>query len=386
MINLNNFVTINIDYSSAISANGSRPVVVLLDDSTTTNTQALDNGVYNWASLNDFTETLATQKSVDTPEINQLYKMVAVYFENGGKEIHYIKYTENEGINTTIEKIKGLPTNEILIAACFNDREKLINVADKINTEMNGIDEKFFLISKAKPENKGSITDEINFDNYPNMAIKIGDPGIEMTIAAYLSKIDIDNGNIQDYCFTNEYVGSFITEHTTPVIDDNDIFAKLKEISRYNMNIKLEQDTDKYARNYGGNTAAKQDLVNYYVKIILVQTLSEALFSLLKTKIKYSQSSIALISATITDELNRYKRAGYLSTDKVWDKGDQYDVSGNYLILSNNTPLTRGYTFSILPLESLTDTDKAEHKLPPIYVFLADTYSIRQISLMGKLF
>ena len=33
-----------------------------------------------------------------------------------------------------------------------------------------------------------------------------------------------------------------------------------------------------------------------------------------------------------------------------------------------------------------TNADKAEHKLPPIYVFLADTYSIRQISLMGKLF
>ena len=382
MINLNNFVTINIDYDSAISANGSRPVVVLLDDLTTANTQVLAKASYHWTSLNDFTTALSNDK----PEINQLYKMVATYFENGGKEIHYIKYTENEGINTTIEKIKGLPTNEILIAACFNDREKLINVAAKINTEMTGINEKFFLISKAKPESKETITDETKFDDYPNMAIKIGDAGIEMTIAAYLSKIDIDTGNIQDYCFTNEYLGSFINDSTTPVIDDNDIFAKLKEISRYNMNIKLVQDTNNYVRNYGGNTAAKQDLVNYYVKIILIQTLSEALFSLLKTKIKYSQSSIALISATITDELNRYKRAGYLSTDKIWTNGDQYDASGNYLILSNNTPLTRGYTFSILPLESLTNADKAEHKLPPIYVFLADTYSIRQISLMGKLF
>ena len=382
MINLNNFVTINIDYDSAISANGSRPVVVLLDDLTTVNTQVLAKASYHWTSLNDFTTALSNDK----PEINQLYKMVATYFENGGKEIHYIKYTENEGINTTIEKIKSLPTNEILIAACFNDREKLINVAAKINTEMTGINEKFFLISKAKPESKETITDETKFDDYPNMAIKIGDAGIEMTIAAYLSKIDIDTGNIQDYCFTNEYLGSFINDSTTPVIDDNDIFAKLKEISRYNMNIKLVQDTNNYARNYGGNTAAKQDLVNYYVKIILIQTLSEALFSLLKTKIKYSQSSIALISATITDELNRYKRAGYLSTDKIWTNGDQYDASGNYLILSNNTPLTRGYTFSILPLESLTNTDKAEHKLPPIYVFLADTYSIRQISLTGKLF
>lgn len=385
MINLNNFVTVNIDYDPVTYSSGSRPTVVLLDDSTISMEQKPSSDEYYWSSLSEYIDSLGLGTGI-VPTHTQLYKMVATFFNNGGKEIHYIRYNESSGTATSVEKIKALSSNEIVVTGCFSDKPKLFNIATVINADedMSGVNEKFFLIS----EKAADITeDETKFDAYPNIAIKVGDPGIEMTIAAYLSKIDIDKGIIQDYCFTSEYIGSSTDSlFETSILDDNDKFKKLKNWLRYNVNINLAQGSSNDTRNYGGNTAAKQDLVNYYVKIILTQTLSQALLTLLKTKLKYSQSSISLISATIIDELNRYKKAGYISTDKTWIKGDRYDKSGNYLLLSNNTQFTRGYVLSILPLASLSSADIAQHKLPDIYLFIADTYSIREISLTGKLF
>lgn len=378
MINQNNFINININYIKEYSSLSTRPVTVLLDDSTTGSIQPKDINDKYYKSLDEFVADIENSDTDTSYASGQLYKMVALYFKNGGQQLHYIKYSEASGTNTSEGKIKSLNSDEIIVTGCFTDRTKLISIATSINKSLTGIDEKFFIISK----DASTINTQPTALN--NLAIKIGSAGIEMTIAAYLSKINIDTSTIQDYCFTNEYLGDSNNEvlYINDVIDDNSVFVSIKEKNIYNVDIKCIASI----RNYGGNTANQQDLVNYYVKIILCQTLTDKLLNLLMQKLKYSTSSLALVSATIINELNRYKRAGYISTDKTWDKGDQYDASNTYLVLANNTPLTLGYSFSILPLSSLTADDKAAHKLPEIYVFIADTYSIRQITFTGNIF
>lgn len=396
MINLNNFVNVNINYDPITSSSGSRPMVVILDDNSTwtDTTQRPTSDNCKWASEADYIKELGLGSNTKLT-YTQLYKMVSVFFKNGGKKIHYIR-VENDSQNAKlIAAIKNLSNEEIIITGCFTTEDKLFNIMKSINedTDMKNNYEKFFLLSDTYTESNSKYSfgwlGGIDWDKYPNAALKIGDPGIEMTIAAYLSKIDIDNGSIQDYCFTGEYLGSSDDPlYEGNIISDNSVFKELKDENRFNMNISLAQQeelTSYDSRNFGGNTVDKHDLVNYYVKIILTQTLNSALLTLLKNKLKYSQTSLSLISATIIEEMNRYKKAGYISTDKVWNKGDKYTEDG-YLLLKNNTAFTRGYELSILPLSSLSSQDKLDHKLPPIYLFIADSYSIREISLNGTIF
>ena len=56
MINLNNFVTVNIDYDQVTYSSGSRPTVVLLDDSTISMEQKPSLDEYYWSSLSEYIE------------------------------------------------------------------------------------------------------------------------------------------------------------------------------------------------------------------------------------------------------------------------------------------------------------------------------------------
>ena len=55
-----------------------------------------------------------------------------------------------------------------------------------------------------------------------------------------------------------------------------------------------------------------------------------------------------------------------------------------YTLITQGTALTQGFKITILPLSSLTDEDKQEHKAPYIYVILADSYGIRKVVINGE--
>ena len=89
----------------------------------------------------------------------------------------------------------------------------------------------------------------------------------------------------------------------------------------------------------------------------------------------------------ICSELERYKNAGYLTTDKIWTNED-LKISRNgvtYTIVEKGTPLTNGYIVTILPMTALTDEERAERSAPPIYVILADQYGIRKMTISGEI-
>ena len=77
---------------------------------------------------------------------------------------------------------------------------------------------------------------------------------------------------------------------------------------------------------------------------------------------------------------------GYLSIDKTWTKPTKtISYNGNnYTLIKQKTPLTLGYKIVVLPLNSLSDEDKALRKCPPVYIFLADSYGIRNITINGE--
>ena len=216
--------------------------------------------------------------------------------------------------------------------------------------------------------------DTIDKDAVANFGVKYSTVlGAEMTIAAYLSRVNVYRTNtVADYMFTQEAL-------TDEKVDDTTFGSILDE----NMNVDVYLAGA--VRNMGGNLKNGADLINSYVKIILHQTLTERLLDLLTTKIKGARG-LAQIYATVAQELEAYRSCGYLTTDKVWTDEDLTTTYNGqtYTIITKGTPLLLGYSIKILPLSSLTLVDKTERKTPPIYIIIADQYGIRKITINGE--
>ena len=216
--------------------------------------------------------------------------------------------------------------------------------------------------------------DTIDKDAVANFGVKYSTVlGAEMTIAAYLSQINVYKTNtVSDYMFTKEAITA---ETLTDTEYENIIGANC------NVDVYLANSV----RNMGGNLKNGADLVNSYTLIVLHQTLTQRLLELLATKIKGSKG-LAQIYATIAQELEAYRSCGYLTTDKIWSEEDLVVTynSQNYTVITKGTPLNSGYAIKVLPFSSLTVPDKTERKTPPIYVIIADQYGIRKITVNGE--
>lgn len=284
------------------------------------------------------------------------------------------------------QKVASLTTEFIVIGTDLNYiqvNEVASQVNSAANLEETVINEKIFL---------ACVTEE-DLDNIPSdmvwangMALKYGIEGIQMSMAAYLTRVNVDYYNsVQDYMFTAESV-NYIFENSQGVsdtygeyYDDDALYKRLNKL-----NINIDCYLENAVRNLGGNDMKGYNLINTYTLILLNQTLTERLVGLLVNKIKYNSTGLTMIGTTIAKELGRYVTNGFLSTDKSWVEDDL--IYNGTTIISKNTPLRKGYKYVILPFSTLSDEDLKNHKLPTIYVLVADQYTIRKINIVGEVF
>lgn len=364
-VNLKQFVDINIQPHIMKGITSTRDTVAVFTYDGTANT------VKEYDNIDD----VETAYGADS----DTYAYLSVYFANGGvnaKVYEGIAYSA-----LTADIVKSLP-NELICVTCVakdTDVENCYTALKVIAATLNadktvyGINEKL-IIART---NKSELDDEqciVDTDIVKNFAVKYSSVlGAEMTIPAYLSQIDIGTvDSVQDYAFTEE------------TIAEEDINDKLyMALMDANMNVDIELSNA--VRNCGGNCKDGLDLVNSFVRIVLHQTLTEQLMNLLTQKIK-STTGVSKLYAVIAQELERYKTAGYLTTDKIWnDRALLVNYNNTvYTIINKGDALLNGYVIKILPMSSLTEADKKSHSTPPIYVVIADQYGIRKITINGE--
>lgn len=356
-INLKHFVDINIKSHVSTLINSTRDTVVLFTKDGENGTSNLITSIIDAAThYSSFPDTLA---------------YLSVYFNNGGVKVLVVEGVDYSQI--TAQMIEDLD-NKYIMVACVNTSStveqayaalKTIANSRASNASIYGINEKLIL---------ARTTGKSDSDSVKNFAVKYSTVvGAEMTIAAYLSKINVYGINsVYDYAFTTEAIGR-----------ENVSDADFTEIINNNMNVDVTLANE--VRNCGGNCKDGSDIVNTFVKIILHQTLTDSLINLLSQKLK-SSTGISKIYTAISQELENYLNCGYLTTDKVWND-ETLTVTRNgvtYTIIEKGTPLINGYNITILPIGSLTEAEKAIHSAPPIYIIIADQYSIRKITITGE--
>lgn len=376
-IDLRNFVDININPHEPSEIISTRDTIVLFTPYGTL------GEINTYSNLSEAVEKYA--------EGSTTYKYLKSYFDNGG-----IKVEVHEGIgydSLTVDIIKDLPNNLICITCLAEDEDiedcysslkglanDIIEAVDENGKKIfYGINEKI-IIARTFDYTVDYETKEVtvDLDKIKNFAVKFSEQtGAEMTIAAYLSQIDVNAENsIFDYAFTEEKIEA---ENLLSNIAN----SLYEAIINANMNIDIYLAGE--VRNCGGNCKDGYDLTNSYVRIILHQTLTDQLIQLLTQKIK-GQDGISKIYTVIAQELEKYKNCGYLTTDKIWtDKPLVIEYNKQvYTIVRKGDALLNGYIIKVLPMSSLTEEDKKSNSIPPIYVIIADQYGIRKITINGE--
>ena len=355
-LNLDKFIKIIIKSGENSSRFASRDTAVLICDTL----NVINPASADYTLLESYEDLV---KNVSNPS-ETLKKYVHIFFDNKGVKLKLVK------INGTIkETIKSLDRDLITVAYC-SDASSRLKKSYFPDAVTNTSDQKI-LVTWDKLNDGYS---HLNSNTSQFFIVKYGDPGVEMTVLAYLTNI---NGyyyeSVQDYDFTvEELKEEYYTQPSDDVVEN-------AIVKNYNVDAELAGEL----RNIGGNDTGGYSLVNDFMMILLSQTLSDKLLNVITSKIKYNQNGLNIIQSTIIQELDRYVNCGYLTKDKVWTD-DTLIVPEGYTLITKNTPLKQGYKFIILPFSTLTDAEKNNHELPKIYLLLAESYSIRSIEINGK--
>lgn len=368
-IDLRTFVDINIKRHAMSTVESSRDVSVLLSN------EGTDSSIDK--TYNSLSEVQADLEAEAYPNTIAAAK---AYFDNGGAKLHIKVVVVAASASTFTDDalkaaILALPDKEIVVGFTGDyDNEgtsdgypaamKRVAMSIEADTSIYGIKEKI-LVGRSTTDDTSSIK---------NFGVKRSSvQGAEMSIAAYLSGIDVYGiDTVKDYCYTKEIL--------TAEAESNEVVT---ECISHNMNVAMNISGN--VINIGGNAKDGQSIVNSFCLIVLQQTTTDRVFNAITQKLKGS-SGLAVLSTVIGQELAKYVTSGYLVTDKSWTDRDlviSYN-SNSYTIIKQGELLPLGYKVVILPYNDLSEADKAERKTPPIYVVIADTYGIRKVTLNGE--
>lgn len=358
-VKLSNFVQIVIKKHLPTSIATTRDTAVLVDSTIT-------EGYYKINGTGDGkTKASAASPYDKTGKFEN--EWFEVFFKNGGKVLHVVKNT------------KQVPRNEILIAFTNGDKVKYGNEKDDDIQPQDGFgpDTKIYVLPiTSTPTATTTGKEGIVYKYEPEVIAKEYKNTSVMATLAYYTKMRIyDTNAAKDYAFTVEVVD----DAGTAVTDDNDV---VNACILYNANCLtyLAGAT----RNIGGNDSMGNDLTNYFMRIVLQQTLTDNLVALLTSKIKYDERGVNSVIAVISAELTKFVNNGYISTDKSWTDEDLY--IGNELIIAQGAPLIGGFKIHVAGFDTLTKEERDAHQFPEIYILYGDAYSIRKIAISGEVF
>lgn len=353
MASIKNFVNIDIKHQEKYTEPGTRPTVLLFVKGDLPTYTDSDKNVKNQVEADTIYE-----ETPSTLNDTTLKAYFDIFFDNGGVKL----MIKNNALPTTADDFKKLGNDYIILATTEDTYQ-----AEKYPTtgldSLVGIDRKILVLRKTSID---------NLEESKNVAVKYSNVlGAEMTIAAYLSQIDVyDEEKVKDYDFTVEYD---VDDDVSGNVDNTGSLSEIK----YNFEMKIV-DT---IRNIGGNMTDGNSLVEEFITIILQQTLSYTLINALSKKLK-GQSGMAAIRTAMSEELNRYVSSGFLVTDKVWTNPDlvaknPVDNKVEKTVIKKNTPISSGYYLYFFPLAN-------NYREVGVFLVIATAKGIRYIEVDGR--
>lgn len=393
-VNLRRFVDINVQKVTRTAVNPTRDTAVLFAsaDTNVTETATFISGAFNTAGAYVLTKldgTTIVINATDQVANGTVFKYARIFFDNGGVKLEVrveamslatlqalgtdkIIVTCAAGSNST-----SLTATEVAVIAAYNAARAYAGASE---TNEYGPSAKIFFTNTTY--NTTTQTPDVATFTQNNICVKLGDPGIEMTMMAYLTKINAYGQNtIHDYAFTIESINALTPE----TISGNNVTDDDTKVGAcMTANVLVDTVLANKIRNVGGNLIDSSDLVNSFILIVLQQTLQEALVNVLTNKLSGAEGTVIIYNAMVA-ELNKYVTCGFLAAGNWIDEA--WNVKYNdqtFTVIDENERMNLGYKVYVVPFAAMTLEDVQSHAAPPVYIALCNAYGIRKITVEGK--
>ena len=394
-INLKNFVNVNINYIESSTTLDFQTVVLFWKKVNPTAT--IEEGIFT-----------SYKDAVDKVKDDVFDNYAKTFFDNEGKSLRVIEYTEESGGSTGANRIielmnsKGIASNEIVI--CTNLGVTTTTTVEGVTTTSIAVDpdlanllKESTLDTNFRYDGKDTkivvssidynqLSDNVvSYETVDHFAVKVGTlvtktytvdeqsvtvtvpNGSHMAVAAYLSNTNYNQAETyKDYMYTVEEVDDYTL---------NQIKYNLCKAKNFNCNDKVAGDKV----NLGGNLTNGKDLVNDFALIVLQNVLTTTLYNLVIKKMKYNSTSLIVVRDAVSSVLDEFITNGYIATEEAWV--DEDVVIDDLIIVAKGSRLQNGY---VIYIADMTPELMEAHKMPNVYVVLNDSTGIRYINVIGK--
>lgn len=436
MVDIRNFVNININPQQKVAENGTRYKVIVYGLGDTEETLIGANSDYTVFYKDDGTDV----RNLGQP----YYNYAKIFFQNGGVELTFVKADSLKDILADESKKKYLDTIIFVKAKTSGKSFTYDDIKDdrEYVGGLKGVYRKILIARTSTSDYAGygnTDNDEGNNSNGNRfIAVKVSNiVGAEMTIAAYLSKMKVyDETSVNDYDFTEEYglyTGTVVTENldiyknnnllytmNSNGNDNNQMYDRVPADDDINTNttyylLDTKEDVSDVIEggvtdgqslqgtpynfemvvggrslNIGGNVIGHPSginpecysLVEQFIIIVLTQTTTSAVFTALSAKLS-GQKGMGSLRTALSAELNKYVNSGFLVTNRVWMQPtlimpNEVDSSQEpETVITKNTPLAAGYYIHVFKLS--TDRRKVY-----IVMILPTKKGIRYVQVEGR--
>ena len=396
MLNVNNFVDVNIQVKKSVGLPGTYDTMVYL------------------APIPEGTTYTKAFYSVNTYDGDD--KNIKLFFENGGQYV--IVYNaplsaDNEMTNEA--KVMAL-INDIKSIEGYNyDAHKFVYLclayernSDDLETLVKGAStlkspNKVRIIATLKYDAINNTELETYFDSeasfklqdYDDVVVQLTKDNAEIytygvLVGAYATQIDLNKTNsIRDYCFYKFSGSSTYTTSNNVNTDDDDIIGMTNEdFVIYKGVVNSVENVANNIINVGGNLTNGVSVHIDFATLCLENDCVQTLWNALVERQYLTQGGLDICTNRIKSLITRYIDNGFIQTNAYYNEENLTTTYNGktYTIISTGRLLQTGYLVYSIPMANISIADKASRKFTPIFVVIITQDGARMISLDGNVY
>ena len=332
-----------------------------------------------------------------------------IYFQLGGKKLYPLVVSASAGATAqgiydallTYKKQVSNTANDF-ICVCIGNCSTLSSNASNLQSFMT-------LVNNAVAPNKMLILNSTNdastvteatkeirnliYKFYSAVTVSTGvmeddtpsTCGAELTIAAYLSQINITQANsMRDYCFTDEASVLNCLTYDKTLVPTN---VSATNYDSYKEYLNFIDTIGNQNVNFGGNTVYGTTITSEWGAIASENGVVYGVLRVMLQKQYLTDGGLTNVLSEVNNVLSDYVTNGFLETNTTYKGLTRYKNYGDrsYVLVENGQELPNGYCVVAIPMSRLTIQDRQARKFTPIFIYMQTMGGAREIDITGDI-
>lgn len=209
--------------------------------------------------------------------------------------------------------------------------------------------------------------------------------GAELTIAAYLSQINITQANsMRDYCFTDEASVLNCLTYDRTLVPTN---VSATNYDNYKEYLNFIDTIGNQNVNFGGNTVYGTTITSEWGAIASENGVVYGVLRVMLQKQYLTDGGLTNVLSEINNVLSDYVTNGFLETNTTYTGLTRYKNYGDrsYVLVENGQELPNGYCVVAIPMSRLTLQDRQARKFTPIFIYMQTMGGAREVEITGDI-